>query len=39
MGYGVPRRHWQEADNVLALVHRVKTTVGARGRIYYQREQ
>lgn len=39
MGYDVPRRHWQEADNVLALVHRVKTTVGAHGRIYYQREQ
>lgn len=39
MGYEVSRRHWQEADNVLALAHRVKTTVGAHGRIYYQREQ
>lgn len=39
MGYDVPRRHWQEADNVLALAHKVKTTVGAHGRIYYQREQ
>lgn len=39
MGYDVPRRHWQEADNVLALAHKVKTTVGAHGRIYYQRAQ
>ncbi|WP_301017958.1 AAA family ATPase [Thiothrix sp.] len=39
MGCEPSRRHWQEADNVLALAHKVKTTVGAHGRIFYRQER
>ena len=38
LGYEPSRKHWTEAENMLAIAHKVKTKLGAHGKKYYQQE-